>query len=181
MPTTSPEHLHLQSYKRLSLDKLNLIPGIAWYEGMQEEWQPGEEGAQTCLQIFLENGLKGYKNGRNFPVRQNVSRLSPYLHFGEISPNDAWCAAKTAMIVQKCENDGEHFLSEMGWREFSIRFYIIFPAYLARICKRSSMLFPGVKTKVRLEPGSAVKRATLLLMQGCVNCGKQGICITVCG
>ena len=57
MPTARPEHLHLQRHKRLSLDKLNLIPDIAWYTGMQKEWQPGEAGAQACLQVFLENGF----------------------------------------------------------------------------------------------------------------------------
>ena len=127
MPTSKPEDLDLQNHKRLALDDLKLIPDITWYEEMQTEWQPGEVGAQTCLRVFLENGLKGYKEGRNFPVRENVSRLSPYLHFGEISPNDVWHTAKSVMIMEQCENDGEHFLSEIGWREFSNTLLYHFP------------------------------------------------------
>ena len=127
MPTSKPEDLDLQNHKRLALDDLKLIPDITWYEEMQTEWQPGEVGAQTCLRVFLENGLKGYKEGRNFPVRENVSRLSPYLHFGEISPNDVWHSAKSVMIMEQCENDGEHFLSEIGWREFSNTLLYHFP------------------------------------------------------
>lgn len=151
VPTASPEHLHLQSHKRLSLDKLNLIPDVAWYEGMQEEWQPGEEGAQTFLQVFLGNGLKGYKDGRNFPVRQNVSRLSPYLHFGEISPNDVWCAAKMTMIMEKCEEDGEHFLTEMAWREFSNTLLYHFPDIPRRNLQAKFDAFPWRKDKDALR------------------------------
>ena len=39
---------------------------------------------------FRDNGLNGYKEGRNFPSQDNVSVLSPHLHFGEISPNQIW-------------------------------------------------------------------------------------------
>jgi deoxyribodipyrimidine photo-lyase len=126
-PTSKPEQFNLYGYKRLSLDDLKLMPAIAWYDEMQREWSPGEDGAQACLNTFLQDGLKGYKDGRNFPVRQNVSRLSPYLHFGEISPNDVWYGAQVAMVTQGCENDGEHFLSEIGWREFSNTLLYHFP------------------------------------------------------
>lgn len=94
---------------------------------MHNYWEPGEKGAHSRLNAFLENGLKGYKEGRNHPSRQNVSRLSPYLHFGEISPNEVWYAAKTRMIAEHCESDGEHFLSELGWREFSNNLLFHFP------------------------------------------------------
>lgn len=127
IPSPAPEPLHLHSDASSSLDDLKLMPRISWYQSMQNIWSPGEAGAQTCLKTFLENGLRGYKDGRNFPVRQNVSRLSPYLHFGEISPNDVWYAAKSAMIAEGCENDGEHFLSEIGWREFSNTLLYHFP------------------------------------------------------
>ena len=59
------------------------MPDIAWYEDMAQEWQPGEAGARARLQDFLTHGLKGYKEGRNYPSQPHVSRLSPHLHFGE--------------------------------------------------------------------------------------------------
>ena len=43
---------------------------------------------------FITNGLSHYKNGRNFPSQPYVSRISPYLHFGQISPNQIWYAVK---------------------------------------------------------------------------------------
>lgn len=67
------------------------------------------------LETFLQHGLQGYKKGRDFPASPNVSRLSPSLHFGEISPNRVWYAARAAGNG----TDVEKFLSELAWREFS--------------------------------------------------------------
>jgi len=118
-PSDAPHDINLRHHSGDALNTLNLMPNIKWYAQMQEQWQPGEAGAQAQLQDFMANGLNGYKEGRNFPEKPNVSRLSPYLHFGEISPHDAWYAAQPNMIAQGCEEDGAHFMSEIGWREFS--------------------------------------------------------------
>ena len=67
------------------------------------------------LEIFLQNGICNYKDGRNFPDNLNVSRLSPHLHFGEISPNQIWYAINE----NNNERNVSHFKSELGWREFS--------------------------------------------------------------
>jgi deoxyribodipyrimidine photo-lyase len=127
LPEATPKALNLYQSTSLSLDELELMPNIHWYKQMEEAWLPGEEGAVSCLETFLENGIKHYKEGRNFPAQKNVSRISPYLHFGEISPNKVWHAAKESMMTSRCENDGEHFLSELGWREFSNSLLYHFP------------------------------------------------------
>lgn len=126
-PQATPTNLNLYSHQGGTLDGLGLMPKIKWYEKMNKEWKPGEDGAQKRLQAFIEEGLKGYKESRNIPAGVNVSRLSPHLHFGEVSPRDAWYTAQEAMIVQGCENDGEHFMSELGWREFSNNLLYHFP------------------------------------------------------
>ena len=56
----------------------------------QVEWKIGEEYAQELMNSFFKYGLKDYKEGRNFPEKKNVSRLSPYIHWGQISPNTLW-------------------------------------------------------------------------------------------
>ena len=119
LPKQTPKRLSFYECSSLTLDDLKLKPSIKWYKQIEKEWQPGEKGAEACLNQFLENGMNHYKEGRNFPSKNNVSRLSPYLHFGEISPNKVWHEAKMTMIENRCEKDGEHFLSELGWREFS--------------------------------------------------------------
>lgn len=101
------------------IDRLGLMPGIPWYEEMAECWQPGEDGAHARLQQFLESGIQHYKEGRNRPDKTHVSRLSPHLHFGEISPRQVWHAALGFQAREGFERDVDHFLSELGWREFS--------------------------------------------------------------
>lgn len=126
-PLPKPQNLNLYRHDACPLDNLGLMPSIAWYKDMDSTWKPGEDGAQQCLTHFLSNGLQGYKDGRNYPAQENVSRLSPYLHFGEISPHDVWHSTRIAMLANQCESDGEHFLSEIVWREFSNSLLYHFP------------------------------------------------------
>ena len=81
-------------------------------------WDVSESGALKQFQDFIAHGLNGYKTLRDFPSKPNTSRLSPYLHWGMISPHTMWHKAKelTGLIPDK---DIDHFLSELGWREFS--------------------------------------------------------------
>lgn len=101
------------------IDTLGLLPNIPWDKTMAATWQIGEKAAWQRLQQFLDTGLEGYKEGRNFPARAKVSRLSPYLHFGEVSPRQVWHEAQLAGATGGLENDLDNFLSEIGWREFS--------------------------------------------------------------
>jgi deoxyribodipyrimidine photo-lyase len=101
------------------IDTLGLLPNIPWDKTMAATWQIGEKAAWQRLQQFLDTGLEGYKEGRNFPARAKVSRLSPYLHFGEVSARQVWHEAQLAGATGGLENDLDNFLSEIGWREFS--------------------------------------------------------------
>ena len=125
-PIPAPENLKLTSKPAgsLRIDDLGLLPSIRWDRKMEQHWQMGEDHAQDRLQEFIKHGLKDYREGRNFPAKQNVSRLSPHLHFGELSPNQAWYAVK-----QKGNSvNADHFLSELAWREFSYSLLYHFPA-----------------------------------------------------
>ncbi|WP_127115478.1 cryptochrome/photolyase family protein [Shimia sediminis] len=94
---------------------LGLAPSPRWDHHVLKLWTPGEGGASQRFEAFLTSGLTGYKTGRDHPARSNVSRLSPHLAFGEISPNTVWHAAR----AQPATQDRDHFQSELGWREFS--------------------------------------------------------------
>lgn len=87
-------------------------------------WTPGEQGAKQRLQAFLETGIRDYKTGRNRPDQEFVSRLSPHLHFGEISPHQVRHAVKSLDDNPENSADISHFLSELGWREFS--YYLLY-------------------------------------------------------
>lgn len=46
----------------------------------------------------------------------STSKLSPYLHFGEISPNQIFNAVQSLDYIG---NNEEHFIKELVWRDFS--------------------------------------------------------------
>jgi len=82
------------------------------------DWSISENGAKQQFQEFIENGLDGYKTLRDFPSKPNTSRLSPYLHFGMLSPHTIWHHVNGLIGIMP-DKDIDHFLSELGWREFS--------------------------------------------------------------
>lgn len=126
-PLPKPERIsYIKNNNSTNIKDLKLLPKIEWNKKFERYWSIGEDAAYKKFDDFLEFGLKDYKEGRNFPCKNNVSRLSPYLHFGEISPNYIW----HKVISQ--ENKGyikdiDHFCSELGWREFSYYLLYHFP------------------------------------------------------
>jgi deoxyribodipyrimidine photo-lyase len=104
------------------LDGWKLLPTKPnWATGLEEVWQPGEAGAQASLRAFIDDALTHYADGRDRPDKPYVSRLSPRLHWGEISPAQVWHAARAAMngATGVLDRSGEKFLKEILWREFS--------------------------------------------------------------
>jgi deoxyribodipyrimidine photo-lyase len=101
------------------LDSLRLQPTIAWAGGFADAWQPGEAGAAANLSRFLDGPVVNYGESRNLPGITGTSRLSPHLHFGEISPRQVWHAAPQWRTSQ--------FMAEIGWREFAHHLLFHFP------------------------------------------------------
>ena len=114
-PLPAPDLTLTDAPNPTRIDDLNLIPTPRWDIDTLAHWSPGEAGAQARLDTFLQDGITNYKDGRNIPADPKVSRLSPHLAFGEISPNTVWHSARQLPASQ----DRDHFLSELGWREFS--------------------------------------------------------------
>jgi deoxyribodipyrimidine photo-lyase len=91
-----------------------------WSTGLKQTWQPGESQAHKILDRFLSESLQGYDSRRDRPDQEGTSRLSPYLHFGEISPRQIWHAFKGLVDITR-------FRAELGWREFSYHLLYHFP------------------------------------------------------
>jgi deoxyribodipyrimidine photo-lyase len=128
LPVPAPLEFASSENIGIGVDGLQLLPNTGWDEMLTPHWQISEAGALVKLADFIDNGLKGYKEGRNFPVKPHVSRLSPYLHWGQVSPNMVWYAAMAWMDSGVVSNkDADHFLSELGWREFSHSLLYYFP------------------------------------------------------
>lgn len=117
LPVDKPAALKLIKDKgSIYVDSLSLLPKIKWYESLEPHWCAGEDNALEAMNRFIDQGLINYKKGRDFPATSYVSRLSPHIHFGEISIRHLW---HTIFSLDNDNDNIDHFLSELGWREFS--------------------------------------------------------------
>ena len=91
-----------------------------WSSGF-DSWTPGEAGARNRLRSFVDH-VGDYDHDRNFPSIEGSSRLSPHLHFGEVSPAAVWHAVSG-------NGRAEPFLRELAWRDFTSNLIVQFPAY----------------------------------------------------
>jgi deoxyribodipyrimidine photo-lyase len=108
-------------------------------------WQPGERGAAKQLRAFLAAALVEYPTGRDRPDRTGTSRLSPHLHFGEISPRQVWHAVVAWQARQSgpgVATAAEAFQRELGWREFSHQLLFHFPHTTNQPLKAQFVDFP---------------------------------------
>ena len=108
------------------LDALKLSPASPWDSGFWPVWTPGETGAHETLDVFIEGALRGYREGRDRPDQVGTSRLSPYLHFGEIAP---WRVVHALEAVRGAgtTTDIDACIRELGWREFAHHLMHHFP------------------------------------------------------
>ncbi|HEY0182607.1 MAG TPA: deoxyribodipyrimidine photo-lyase [Rhodopila sp.] len=115
-PLPAPRAIRLahlpQSDRLADWDLLPRSPD--WASGLREAWTPGEAGAMQRAETFVTDRLAGYPAARDFPAAEATSRLSPHLHFGEISPVQLWHLARTRPGGQP----RERFMRELLWREF---------------------------------------------------------------
>lgn len=111
------------------LEDWNLLPkNPNWAASFAQCWQPGEAGAQKKLTEFITYHLKKYTIQRDIPAENATSRLSPHLHFGEISPWEIWHAIELAKLDITCDlTSADRFIAELGWREFSYHLLYHFP------------------------------------------------------
>ncbi|UCH54214.1 MAG: deoxyribodipyrimidine photo-lyase [Pseudomonadota bacterium] len=104
----------------LALDELDLLPRIRWDTGLAKTWQPGERGANKRLRALAEK-LAAYSKERDMPARDSTLRISPHLHFGEITPRQAWYAIQQsrAAVRPGLIRGAEILERELLWREFA--------------------------------------------------------------
>ena len=94
-----------------------------WAGGMREFWEVGETAAQDQLSWWSDH-IDDYDEGRNFPAEEKVSRMSPHLHFGEISPVQIWHHFK-----HKRSKGWQTYEGELIWRDYATNTIAQFPLY----------------------------------------------------
>ncbi|WP_380786527.1 cryptochrome/photolyase family protein [Sphingomonas sp. R86521] len=107
------------SYTLSSWDLLPSKPD--WSTGFGEDWTPGEAAALKRIDDFADK-VDEYEATRNLPGEEGTSRLSPHLHFGEVSPRAVWHGVDG-------HHDAEKFRKELAWRDFTDGVVMAMPDY----------------------------------------------------
>jgi deoxyribodipyrimidine photo-lyase len=117
-----PETLNLSNVPALlaSLDIDQNVTPVSRFRG-------GTSEARRRLRAFLEGPLENYAAARSDPAREQVSFLSAYLHFGQISPVEVALAVRQAEAQQASRAT---YLEELiVRRELAINFVALEPDY----------------------------------------------------
>ena len=143
-PTPAPAKLpRVGSLPSLDLQGLELLPKLGWAKSFSEHWTPGEAGAQANLAEFE---VEHYSTDRDIPDRAGTSRLSPHLHFGEISPRQIWWGIRDSK-----RPNPEPYLRQLVWREFAHHLLYHFPHTPTEPLRSEFSAFPWEKNPAQLK------------------------------
>lgn len=123
-----------------------------WAGGLRDTWSPGEQQARATLTDFLEERAGAYKECRDLPAKVGTSRLSPHLHWGEVSPRSVWVAALEEERHQSDATKGSTaFRRELVWREFCQHLLFHWPVLLDEPWKPEFADFPWADNEDNLK------------------------------
>ncbi len=126
-----------------TLEQWDLLPTSPdWSGGLREAWVPGEAMAQAQLEAFLAEPVAAYPVSRDFPDVAGTSRLSPYLHWGEVSPRQVWSAANSSGLGHAMSEGRQAIRRQLAWREFNHHLLVDFPEMPDKNWKSSFDAFP---------------------------------------
>ncbi|XP_059191104.1 deoxyribodipyrimidine photo-lyase [Centropristis striata] len=94
---------------------------IDWATNIRKSWDFSEDGACARLEAFLNDGVYRYEKESGRADEPNTSCLSPYLHFGQLSPRWLLWDAKGA----RCRPP--KFQRKLGWRDLAYWQLTLFP------------------------------------------------------
>jgi deoxyribodipyrimidine photo-lyase len=96
---------------RVSKGRLPTLAELGLEQEVEDPMPGGESAARERLSRFLRFGVRDYSDNHDALGRDRTSRLSPYLHFGCISPRE---------IEQRLPGGkaAEAFRRQLCWRDF---------------------------------------------------------------
>jgi deoxyribodipyrimidine photo-lyase len=119
------------------LDDWRLLPTRPdWAGGLRSSWRPGEDAARERLAEFAAHA-HAYHSARNLPSQDGSSRLSPHLHWGELSPASVWHA-----LADVEGEGGDSFRRELVWRDFAQSLIAAWPDYPEASFRRDLAALP---------------------------------------
>lgn len=139
-PKSFPKNIHADS---LLIDDLKLMPKIHWETEFFSYFTPGEKGAHQAFNTFKKEAVFNYKTDRDFPYIEGTSKMSPHLHFGEISPH--------AIYHSFDDPKTESYKRQLIWREFAHHLLYHFPKTPVDPLKDNYKDFPWHKNAALLK------------------------------
>lgn len=131
-PLAAPEAVDLTAWRglatplpSLTVADLGLRPTRDWDLGIRRAWTATRAGAEARLADFLQAPVGDYREERDLPDRDGTSRLSPYLHFGQLGPREVAAAVAGSGLVATA--GAAVFMKEIWWREFAHHILHHFP------------------------------------------------------
>jgi deoxyribodipyrimidine photo-lyase len=104
------------------------------------------------LTTFCDDWIGRYSDSRNRPDQPGSSRISPHLHFGELSPRQCLVAARNAVMDQPAARaSADSFVREIGWREFAYHLLHHYPHTTERPLDARFERFPWAENPAVLE------------------------------
>lgn len=124
----------------------NLLPTAPdWAIGFGKVWDCGEDAALSALEDFVDHAAD-YEAERNLPSIEGTSRLSPHLHWGEISPAQVWEA-----LEGRRGQGVETFRGELLWRDYAQNVVLQFPDYADQSYRETFHALPWRRSKGDLQ------------------------------
>jgi deoxyribodipyrimidine photo-lyase len=131
----------------LPLEELNLLPRTHWAGGLKATWDATRAGAEKQLNDFLDTGISGYSHGRDIPSKPGTSRMSPYLHWGQMGPREL---ADRINVVPEGRGR-QSWYRELVWREFAYHVLYHFSATPEMPLQPKFAAFPWDSSKENLR------------------------------
>jgi deoxyribodipyrimidine photo-lyase len=100
---------------------LPTLKDLGLHETVEEPLPGGEQAGRERMRRFRQTGVVGYGAARDDLGADASSRLSPYLHFGCVSPREL-----EAQLP--CGSGAEEFRRQICWRDFYAHVLARFPA-----------------------------------------------------
>ena len=143
-PRPAPGSLRIATHDltSLRLEDADLLPsGYDWAGGLRDAWKPGEDAALQRLDD-IESAARRYDEERDRPDLDTTSRLSPHLHFGEVSPGQVWHALDRAAAHLDSASGAEALRRQLFWRDFSTYLLYHFPTLAEQPLRAEFRHFP---------------------------------------
>ena len=133
-PISAPSAINYIQIPSLVVSNLGLLPKLNWANGFSEYWN---------WQIDNDFAPQNYSQTRDLPGIKGTSRVSPALHFGEVSPRMLWEKA----LVGRSFASIEPYLRQLGWREFAHSLLFHFPNTVSEPLMEEFNKFPWKKNR----------------------------------